>query len=78
MEILGGSSGSPSGATPIKSDTFGIWDKKATGILRNNDGSVFGLKYKNVRGEGLSKRTLDSLNKSIKDSNNYWNKQLRK
>jgi len=74
----GSPSGSPSGATPIKSDTFGIWDRQATGILRNNDGSVFGLKYKNVRGEGLSKRTLDSLNKSIKDSNNYWNKQLRK
>lgn len=61
-----------------KLDTFGIWDRQATGVLRNNDGSSFGLKYKNVRGEGLSKRTLDSLNKTVKDPNDYWNKQLRK
>ncbi|UZT98332.1 hypothetical protein ODZ84_01815 [Chryseobacterium fluminis] len=67
-----------SGPEPAKSDTFGIWDRQATGILRSNDGSPFGVEYKNVRGEGLSKRTLDSLNKVIKDSNNYWNKQLIK
>jgi len=67
-----------SGPEPAKSDTFGIWDRQATGILRSNDGSPFGVEYKNVRGEGLSKRTLDSLNKAIKDSNNYWNKQLIK
>lgn len=72
-----GSSGSLTGAAPIKSDTFGIWDKQAIGVLRNNDGSAYGLKYKNVRGQGLSK-TVDSLKKSIKDFNNYWNKQSRK
>ncbi|MDV7697658.1 hypothetical protein N6B72_12070 [Chryseobacterium soli] len=59
-------------------DTFGIWDRQYTGILRNNDGSLSAFKYKNVRGEGLSKRTVDSLNKAIKDSNNYWNAQYKK
>ncbi len=67
-----------SSALKKESDTFGIWDKQATGVLRNNDGTPFGLKYKNVRGEGLNKRTVDSLSKAVKDSNNYWNKQLRK
>ena len=78
VEGIGNPVGSLSGSEPVKSDTFGIWDRQATGVLRNNNGSPFGLKYKNVRGEGLSKGTVDSLNKAIKDSNNYWNKQLRK
>ncbi|UKB86371.1 hypothetical protein LF887_07075 [Chryseobacterium sp. MEBOG06] len=78
VEGIGNPFGSLSGLGTVKSDTFGIWDRQATGVLRNNDGSPFGLKYKNVRGEGLSKGTVDSLNKAIKDSNNYWNRQLRK
>ncbi|MDR4952607.1 DUF6443 domain-containing protein [Chryseobacterium sp. ES2] len=78
VEGIGNPIGTLSGSEPVKSDTFGIWDRQATGVLRHNDGSPFGLKYKNVRGEGLSKGTVDSLNKAIKDSNNYWNKQLRK
>lgn len=60
------------------SDTLGIWTTQATGILRMSDGTPYGLKYENVRGEGLSQRTLDSLNKAVNDSNNYWNKQLYK
>ncbi len=48
-------------------DTLGIWDTQATGILRMNDGTPYGLKYKNIRGQGLSRRTLDSLNRAIKD-----------
>lgn len=65
------SSGSSSETPPVKSDTFNIWTKQGTGLLRNSDGSAYGVQFKNVRGFGLSQQKHDSMMKVSNDSTNY-------
>ncbi|UMQ41174.1 hypothetical protein MKS83_17445 [Chryseobacterium sp. Y16C] len=79
VEGIGNPVGSLSGSETSKSmDTASIWTTQATGLLRNKDGTAYGLKYKNVRGFGLPVQKRDSMLKSSADSTNYWKKKYEK
>ncbi|WP_051349429.1 DUF6443 domain-containing protein [Chryseobacterium gregarium] len=78
VESIGNPLENSSGSDPVKSDTFNVWTRQGYGLERKSDGSPYGLKYRNVRGFGLSRHAHDSIMKTSQDSTDYWNRAFNR